>query len=167
MEVGGFPGIHGEAEGGETRLVISEGQCVGAAHGGECGGEAREGADLFDAEVGGGIEVGGHLEGERAAGGEEGGVVLEPVECGVGDEDVEGAWRLPASEVGHGEVDVRGRGALEGLGDHGLGGVNAVDEGEGPTFREGEGEIAGAAAEIGDEAGLWGVDASEELEEGA
>lgn len=97
LEVGGLPGVRRAAEVGEAQQVVGRVQDVyeAPAVAVEAVAPARGLAQFAEERVAGGGEVAGDLEGERAAGGEgvdpvrEGfGVARDPLECGVGDDQV-------------------------------------------------------------------------------
>lgn len=124
----------------------------------------------------GGVEVAGDLEGEGAAGGEgvqpvgeAGGVAGDPLEQGVGDDEVVRLGGLPGGGVGLGEVE-EGSGVGAGALQHAGRAVVAGDAGAGPAVAEERGDVARAAAEVGD-AGCGfvreGADAGQEVVEGA
>lgn len=124
-------------------------------------------AEVAEQGVTGRGEVAGDLEGEDAAGGEvldpEGeavGVALDPLQGGVGDDQVVGAVGDPVGGVGGAEVEAAapGGGALVGPGglQHLGGAVEAGDAGGGPALREQGGHVAGAAADVGDPRALGG-----------
>ena len=182
LDVGGLPGVDGAAgcvEEVEVAGRVEDVDVVAALAGqavAPVGGFAQFGEEC----VAGGGEVAGDLEGEGAAGdegagpaGEQVGVVGDPLEGGVGDDQVVGLVGGPGAGVGVAEADVAaaggGAGVALGGGEHLGGGVEAGDVGVGPAFGEQGGDVAGAAAEVGDAgAGRGEVGyAGEEVVEGA
>ncbi len=173
VQVGRLPRVDGAAEGGE-RVEVRRGVVAGGHRDvARVLGVRRLGGEVATDRVAGLVEVAGDLEREPPAGlhaghevRKEPEVAGDPLEGGVGDEDVHpgrGRGSGPVAQVGDVEGDPVVGGA--GLRDHLGAGVQAVDRGVGPAVGEEGGQVAGAAAEVDDGAGVGGRDPGDQLDE--